>query len=180
MVGPHPERMAVLFLTFLKIGAIAFGSGYVLFTFLNADFVQGLHWLQPTQLVDAVTLGQVTPGPVFTTATFLGYLFAGVPGALLATLAILVPGLLFVPFLDRVVRLAEERVAVRLFLDAVNAAVIGLILWVGWELARTSVNDVTSLVIAVVAFPLVLWRPLAAPLLVVLGAAIGLLLEMPH
>jgi len=74
-------RLLAVFLTFLKLGAFSFGSGYVLYAFLHADFVLGLHWLTEQQLVDAVAIGQATPGPVFTTATFLGYLFAGVPGA---------------------------------------------------------------------------------------------------
>lgn len=176
LLDAHPERLAVLLLAFLKIGAVAFGSGYVLFAFLDADFVAGLHWLQPQQLADAVALGQVTPGPVFTTATFLGFLFAGVPGALLATVAIFLPGLALVPLLDRVVRLADTRPSVRLLLDAVNAAVVGLILAVGWTLARTSIGDAATLVIAAVAFPILAWRPLAAPALVAGGALVGLLL----
>lgn len=114
--GPHPERLAVLFLTFLNVGAISFGSGYVLYAFLDSDFVGGLHWLRPAQLVDAVAIGQVTPGPVFRTATVLGYLFAGMPSALPATIAIFLPGLAFVPLLDRFVRFVESRPTVLLFL----------------------------------------------------------------
>jgi len=171
----HPERLPVLFLTFLKIGSVSFGSGYVLFAFLHADFVQSLHWLQPKQLVDAVAIGQVTPGPVFTTATFLGYLFAGIPGALLATLAIFLPAFALVPFLDRVVRLVDQHRVLRLFLDAVNAAVIGLIIVVGFEIARSSLVDGLTVGLAVLVFPLILWRPLAAPIAVFAGAGAGLL-----
>lgn len=174
-VGPdHPERLPVLFLTFLKIGAVSFGSGYVLFAFLDADFVRGLGWLQPSQLVDAVAIGQITPGPVFTTATFLGYLFAGIPGAMLATLAIFLPAFALVPLLDRVVRLVDQHRVLRLFLDAVNAAVIGLIIVVGFEIARTSLVDWLTVLLALLAFPLVLWRPLAAPIAVLAGALAGL------
>src|SRR3954454_20377261 len=83
--------LGALFAEFLKIGAVVFGSGYVLLTFLRADLVEHLHWLSQSRLVDAVAVGQVTPGPVFTTATFIGFLLHGVPGALVATLAIFVP-----------------------------------------------------------------------------------------
>jgi chromate transporter len=172
-LGPHPERMLLIFLTFLKIGAVSFGSGYVLFAFLDSDFVQGLRWLRPTQLVDAVALGQVTPGPVFTTATFLGYLFAGIPGALLATLAIFLPGLALVPLLDRVVKIVESRPVLRTFLDCVNAAVIGLIIAVGVSLARASVIDLLTVLLAIAAFAIILWRPLAAPIVVAGGAIAG-------
>lgn len=174
-LGPHPERLLAVFLTFLKIGAVSFGSGYVLFAFLDADFVRGLHWLKPSQLVDAVALGQVTPGPVFTTATFLGYLFAGVPGALMATLAIFLPGLALVPLLDRLIAAVEKRALLRVFLDAVNAAVIRLIVAVTISLARASLIDLLTVALAVAAFPIVLWRPLAAPALVVCGAVAGVL-----
>ncbi|HEX6489420.1 MAG TPA: chromate efflux transporter [Candidatus Dormibacteraeota bacterium] len=174
-LAPHPERLVPLFLTFLKIGVISFGSGYVLFAFLNTDFVAGLHWLRPAQLVDAVALSQVTPGPVFTVATFLGFLFAGVPGALLASLAIFLPGLALVPLLDRLVRWTETSRAVRLLLEVVNAAVIGLVLGVAFELARTAVVDAVTAAFALAAFAVVWWRPLAAPAAVALGAAVGYL-----
>ena len=180
LAGPHPERLLPLFLMFLKLGAVSYGSGYVLFAFLDTDFVKGLHWLQPTQLVDAVALGQVTPGPVFTTATFLGYLFGGLPGALIATLAIFLPGLILVPALDRLVRLVAKRAALRLFLEAINAAVIGLIIAVGFDLARAAFIDPIAVSIAVIAFPVIVWRPLAAPALVAAGAAIGVVSGRLH
>lgn len=173
LAGPHPERLAALFLVFLKIGAVSFGSGYVLYAFLDSDFVAGLHWLNRSQLVDAVALGQVTPGPVFTTATFLGYRFAGLPGALLATIAIFLPGLLLVPLLDRLVRLVESNEGIAWFLGAVNAAVIGLIVAVAAELGRTSLVDGITIALAALAFPVVVWRPLSAPALVGLGAMVG-------
>lgn len=173
-LGPQPERLLPIVLTFLKIGAVSFGSGYVLFAFLDTDFVQGLRWLRPAQLVDAVALGQVTPGPVFTTATFLGYLFAGVPGALLATLAIFLPGLALVPLLDRIVRLVESRTLLRVFLDAVNAAVIGLIIAVTISLGRSSLIDPLTIALALAGFPVIAWRPLAASAVVVCGAIAGI------
>ena len=95
-MSASPFSLPLMFLTFLKIGAILYGSGYVLLAFLHSDFVVRLAWLTNQQLLDAVAIGQVTPGPVFTTATFIGYLLAGVPGALLATLGIFLPAFIFV------------------------------------------------------------------------------------
>jgi chromate transporter len=178
LAATHADRLPLVFFTFLKIGAVAFGSGYVLFAFLDADFVRGFRWLEPSQLADAFAIGQVTPGPVFTTATFLGYLFAGVPGALLATLGIFLPGFLLIPFLDRLVRLVEKRRLLRLFLEAVNATVIGLVIAVGYELARASLVDAVSVALALLAFALIVWRPLAAPVAVGAGALVGLLAMM--
>src|SRR5262249_357353 len=103
-----PFSLTRLFLTFLKIGAVLFGSGYVLLAFLRADFVFRLHWLTEKQVLDAVAVGQVTPGPVFTTATFIGYVLAGIPGAIAATVAIFLPGFLLVaasgPLIPRIRR----------------------------------------------------------------------------
>jgi chromate transporter len=167
-------KLFVLFLTFVKIGAVTFGSGYVLFAFLHADFVQGLHWLSEKQLVDAVAIGQATPGPLFTTATFLGYLFAGVPGALLATLAIFLPGFVLVPLLDRVVKLAERRPWVQSFVDGANAAALGLIVGVTLEVGRAALVDPLSVVIAAGALAAVLRWPLSSPLALVAAALAGL------
>src|SRR5438105_3391348 len=171
---PHLDRLPVLVLTFLKIGLVSFGSGYVLLAFLRADFVVGLHWLSDRQLVDAIAIGQATPGPVFTTATFLGYLFAGLPGALGATVAVFLPGFLVVPFLDRIVKAVESRPWAEAFVQGANAAAIGLIAAVTAELGRVSVVDPLTGALAAVSFTVMLRWPLSAPVLVATGAAVGL------
>lgn len=164
-------RLPALFLTFLKIGAVSFGSGYVLLPFLRADFVQGLHWLSDRQLLDAVALGQATPGPVFTTATFLGYLFAGVPGALLATLAIFLPGFVLVPFLDRLLALVAARPALQAFVDGANAAAVGLIAATALLLARAALVDPLSWLLAAATLAVLMRWPLPSPAAVAAGAA---------
>jgi chromate transporter len=167
-------RLLTVFLTFLKLGAISFGSGYVLYAFLHADFVLGLHWLTDRELADAVAIGQATPGPVFTTATFLGFLFAGVPGALLATLAIFLPGFLLVPLLDRIVRLVESRAWVKGLVDGANAAALGLIAAVTFQLGRAVLVDTPSILIALAALVVVTRWPLSTPAVVVAAALAGL------
>lgn len=165
--------LATTFLTFLKYGAVSFGSGYVLFAFLQGDVVRGFHWLTTPQLVDAIAISQATPGPVFTVATFIGYLVAGVPGALLATLGIFLPGFLLVPFLDRLMRFVSTRQSVRDFLDGVNLGALGLIAAVTVVLGRASIMDLASAAVALAAFLVLLRLPLAAPGLVLLGAVFG-------
>ena len=134
--------LGTLFVTFLKIGATLYGSGYVLLAFLRNDFVHRLHWLTDRQLLDAIAVGQVTPGPVFTTATFLGYVLAGGPGAALATVAIFLPSFVFValshPLLPRI---RGSRWA-GAFLDGVNVAALGLMAAVTLQLARSALVDV--------------------------------------
>jgi len=167
--------LPAIFLEFLKIGAVVFGSGYALLAFLRTDLVVRSNWLTEQQLLDAVSIGQFTPGPVFSTATFIGYLLGGVPGALLATLGIFLPSFLMIgaltPFLPRVRRSPWTASA----MDGVNAAVIGVIAGVTVQLARGALIDVLTVVISLVALVVSLrWR-INSAWLIVAGAGIGLL-----
>jgi chromate transporter len=117
--------LGTLFLTFLKIGSVLYGSGYVLLAFLRSDFVDRLGWLTDRQLLDAVAVGQFTPGPVFTTATFVGYLVAGWTGALLATLAIFLPSFVFVAISHPLIPRIRGSRLTGAFLDGVNVAALG-------------------------------------------------------
>jgi len=173
-----PVTLERLFFTFLKIGAVLYGGGYVILAFLQNDFVDRLGWLTQQQLIDAVSVGQVTPGPVFTTATFIGYVLKGVPGALLATLAIFLPSFIFVPFSHRYI---ERMRASRWFsglLDGVNAAAVGLMAGVTIELAREAIIDVTTVVVAVVALLLLAVVRVNSAWLILAGGAIGLIVDM--
>jgi chromate transporter len=164
-----------LFLIFLKIGAIVFGSGYVLLAFLRGDLVVGQHWLTDQQLLDAVAVGQFTPGPVFTTATFIGYLVAGVPGAVLATVGIFLPGFLLVPVIDVVIGRIRTSAWARAFLDGVNVAALGLMAGVTYQLARAAVIDpLTGAIVALATFAVFRWR-INAAWLVAAGGAVALL-----
>lgn len=166
--------LATLFLTFLKIGAVVYGSGYVLLAFLHDDFVTHLHWLTDRQLIDAVAVGQVTPGPVFTTATFIGYLTGGFGGALLATLAIFLPGFLFAAAVYPLVPRLRASPLTGGFLDGANAAALGLMAAVTWQLARAAVVDpLTAILAAVTCAVLLRYRPNSV-WLIGAGAVIGL------
>jgi chromate transporter len=164
-----------LFLVFLKFGAVSFGSGYILFAFLHADVVQGYHWLSDRQLVDAIAISQATPGPLFTVATFIGFIVAGTAGAVVATVGIFLPGFVLVPFLERIVRLVNRHQWARAFLEGVNVAALGLIAVVAIQLGRTSLVDPLSVVIAGVAFAILVRFPLAAPALVIAAGSVGVI-----
>jgi chromate transporter len=156
--GVAPVSLVILGLTFLKIGALVFGSGYVLLAFLRSELVNRLHWLSDAQLLDAVAVGQITPGPVFTTATFVGYVLAGAWGALVATVAIFLPGFAIVaitrPLIARI-----RGTAMAAFLDGVNVASLSLMGVVAMQLARAAVIDVPTVIIALVGAVLLLrWR----------------------
>jgi chromate transporter len=172
------ERTSVelwrLFLLFLKFGALVFGSGYVLFAFIRGDLVERLGWLTEQQLVDALAIGQLTPGPVFTTATFIGYLLGGLPGALLATLGIFLPGFVFVAGLQPLVRMMRRRAWTGDVLDGVNAAAIGLMTGVTWQLARTAIIDVPTALLGVGAAVILFATRINSGWLILGGAAIGL------
>jgi chromate transporter len=170
-----PFGFTTLFLTFLKIGAVMYGSGYVLLALLRADLVTRLGWLTDPQLLDAVAIGQVTPGPLFTTATFIGYLLGGAPGALLATLGIFLPSFVFVaasgPLLPRLRRSPWTAA----FLDGVNVAALALMAVVAWRLGRASLIDAPTIAAALLALGLLMRTRIATLWLIAGAAALGLL-----
>lgn len=167
-----------LFLTFLKIGSVLYGSGYVLLAFLQADFVDRFHVLAPEQLLDAVAIGQFTPGPVFTTATFIGYLLAGTPGALAATLGIFLPAFVFVALVNPWVPRLRKSSWFSGFLDGVNAASLSLMAVVSWQLGKAAILDVYTAALAVIALILLVRYRWNSSGLVIGGAATGFIISM--
>ncbi len=179
-VAAAPFGLWPLFLFFLKVGAVLFGSGYVLLAFLRADLVVRWHWLTESQLLDAIAVGQVTPGPVFTTATFIGYVLGNVPGAVVATVGIFLPAFILVAISGPLVpRLRQSPIAAA-FLDGVNVASLALMAVVTWQLGRAALVDPLTIALAVVAAFLLLRYRLNSAWLVLGGAAIGLLVSMLH
>jgi chromate transporter len=176
--GAAPVALLPLFLVFLKTGAVLYGSGYVLLAFLQADLVDRLHWMNEAQLLEAVAVGQVTPGPVFTTATFIGYRLAGSPGAILATVGIFLPAFVFVALSGPLVpRLRRSRRA-GAFLDGVNAASLALMAVVTWRLGQAALVDALTIVLAVVSEALLLRFRINSVWLMLAGAVVGLV--APH
>jgi chromate transporter len=174
-VAVAPVSLTALFVAFLKIGATVFGSGYVLLAYLRGDLVDRLHWLTEAQLLDAVAVGQVTPGPVFTTATFIGYLVAGAPGAVVATVAIFLPGFTLVALTRPLIGRIRGSPWAGAFLDGVNVAAVALIAVVGAELARAAIVDTLTAVLAVTGVALLLLFRVNTTWLVLGGAAVGML-----
>jgi chromate transporter len=175
LVAAAPFSLSSLFLVFFKIGAIVFGSGYVLLAFLRADLVVQRHWLTDSQLIDAIAIGQVTPGPVFTTATFIGYLLHGVSGAVVATVGIFLPAFLLVAASGPLLPKIRQSAFARAFLDGVIAASLALMAVVMWQLGRTSLTDAVTAVIGVVSLLLLLRFRLNSAWLIFAGALTGLL-----
>jgi chromate transporter len=149
--GAAPIGLGRLFLSFLKIGSVVFGSGYVLLSFLRAEFVDHLHWLTEKQLIDSVAVGQFTPGPVFTTATFIGYLLGGLPGAILATVGIFAPGFVLVAASGPLIPKIRRSPMAGAILDGVVVGSLALMAVVAWQLGRASVIDWLTFSILVVS-----------------------------
>ncbi len=172
--GPSPAIRNV-FLEFLKLGAIVFGSGYVLLAFLRRDLVHGHSWISSKQLLDAISVGQLTPGPVFTTATFIGYLMAGTGGAIVATVGIFLPSFLLVAAVGPMIPRLRTSPWTAGVLDGFNAAALGVMAGVVWDLGHTAVVDPLTGVIASAAFvALARWR-VNSVWLIAAGGLIGLL-----
>lgn len=170
-----PLTLSSLFLVFLKIGAVVFGSGYVLLAFLRADLVAHRGWLTDAQLIDAVAVGQVTPGPVFTTATFIGYLLAGMKGATVATIGIFLPAFVLVAISGPLVFTIRKSKVAGAFLDGVNVASLALMAVVSWQLARASLVNIQTATLAILSLIALLRFRLNSAWLVLAGAFIGVL-----
>lgn len=175
VIASVPFSLPLLFVTFLKIGAVLYGSGYVLLAFLRADLVVRLGWLTDQQLLDAITIGQVTPGPVFTTATFIGYLLGGPSAAVLATLGIFLPSFVYVALSNPLIPRIRRSPLISGFLDGVNVASLGLMAAVTWQLGRASLIDLPTVLLALLAFAILLRTRLNSTWLIVAGALVGLL-----
>lgn len=173
VMAAAPFSLGALFLFFLKIGAILFGSGYVLLAFLQADLVDRMHWLTQAQLLDAVAIGQVTPGPLSSTATFIGYLLGGTRGALIATVGIFLPAFFFVSISGPLLPRLRRSPLAGAFLDGVNAGSFALMVAVTWQLGRAAIVDGVTLVLAAVSTLLLLRFQLNSAWLILLGAAVG-------
>lgn len=171
-----PAGLLPLFFTFAKIGSVLFGSGYVLLAFLRADLVERWHWLTEQQLLDAVAAGQITPGPLFSTATFAGYLIAGGAGAAVATLGIFAPAFLFVAISGPLIPWMRRSRAASAFLDGVNAASLALMAVVTWQLGRAAIVDLPTAALALASAVLLVRFRVSSIWLVLGGALVGLLL----
>jgi chromate transporter len=171
---PAPFSLTQLFLIFLKIGAVLYGSGYVLLAFLRNDLVTRTGWLTDQQLLDAVSIGQFTPGPVFTTATFIGYIVGSWPGAILATIGIFLPSFLFVAAVNPIVPRLRRSPWMGAFLDGVNVAALGLMAAVTWELGRAAIVDLLTALLAIVAAVLLIRFKLNSAWLVIGGGLLAL------
>jgi chromate transporter len=181
-IATHPSWVDV-FGIFLKMGATIYGGGYVLLAFLQPELVDRTHWLTSTQLLDAIAIGQITPGPLFTTATFIGYLLAGHPGAIAATVGIFLPSFGFVALATHWAPLLRQSIWFRCWLDGVNAAAWAAIAVVAYRLGVSTLGDWQSLSIALVAAGLV-WKWQLEPIWPLLGSAtiglVGQLAQLHH
>jgi len=165
---------------FLKFGSIVFGSGYVLLAYLRADLVDRLHWLTENQLLDAIAVGQVTPGPVFTTATFIGYVLAGPPGAIAATVGIFLPSFVLVALTGPWIPRIRQSPIAGAFLDGVNAASVAVITSVAWQLGHAAIRDGLTWTIALVGAVLLFRFKLNSAWLVLAGGLVGLVAGSHH
>jgi chromate transporter len=186
LIGPLPLGLAAaeaaagfslmrLFWLFLKVGAVMYGSGYVLFAFLHADLVEQRGWLTETQLIDAIAVGQMTPGPLSTTATFIGYELGGVRGALLATVGIYLPAFLITGLTYPLIPRLRHSPWAGSLLDGINVAALGLMAGVTWNLGRAAYPDAFTILVGLIAVGLMLRYNMNSVGLVIFGAGMGLL-----
>ena len=166
-----------VFLYFLKIGAVLFGSGYVLLAVLRADLVVKMHWLSDAQLLDAIAVSQATPGPFFTVATFIGYILVGWRGAALATLGMFLPAFVYVGITAGFLPKLRKSPVAGAFLDGVNAAAVALMAFVGWQFARASLVNAPAVILAIVSVVLVFRYKVNSAWLVLGGAIAGIVLH---
>ena len=170
-----PFSLTAMFFFFLKVGAVLFGTGYVLLAFLRADLVERWHWLTESQLLDAIAVGQITPGPLFTTATFIGYLLGGPVAGVLATVGIFLPAFFFVAVSGPLLPRLRASPVTGAMLDGINVASLALMAVVSWQLGAAALVDWLTLLLAVLALALLLKFRINSAWLVLGGAAVGLI-----
>ena len=173
-----PKNWLSIFLLFLKIGSVLYGSGYVLLAFLQRELVERTQWLTSQQLLDAIAIGQFTPGPVFTTATFIGYLLGGNPGAIAGTIGIFLPAFVLVGVINPWVPKLRQSAWVSSFLDGVNAASLGLMAAVTYTLGRAALVDWLTLVLALLSAIAVFRFKVNSAWLVLAGGVVGLVAHL--
>ena len=174
-----PVTLVRLFLSFLKIGAVVFGSGYVLLVFLRGEFITHLHWLTEKQLIDAVAVGQFTPGPVFTTATFIGYLLAGIPGAAVSTIGIFLPGFLLVAISGPLIPKIRRSPIAAAVLDGVIVGSLALMAVVAWQLGRSAIMDGFTLLIGAFSLVALITLRTSSARLILAAALLGWIVKAP-
>lgn len=174
VVEKSEPSLTKLFLSCLKIGAVWFGSGYVLVAYFNGEFVQGLNWLTKQELLDAIAVGQFTPGPFLSSATFIGYQMAGTAGAIYATIGITLPSFIFVAILNPFVLRVRKSKYISKFLDAINVSSLSVMLVVAVKLSMEVLVDWQSIVIVAVSFTaFFLLKKINAAFIILGGAALG-------
>src|SRR4030095_4725460 len=172
--GAATFSLGALFLYFLKVGAVLFGSGYVLLAFLQGDLVDRYGWLTNDQLLDSITVGQIPPGPVFTTATFIGYILGGGPGAVLATIGIFLPAFVFVALSGWLVPRLRKSKLMGAFLDGINVGSVALIIVVTFELGRSALVDWITVLLAISSAVVLIRFKINSAWLIAAGAVMGL------
>jgi chromate transporter len=170
--------VTTVFLYFLKVGAVVFGSGFVLLAVLRADLVVRLHWLTDGQLLDAIAVSQATPGPFFTVATFIGYLLGGWQGAGLATAGMFLPAFVYVAVTAKYLPKLRKSPIASAFLDGVNAAAVALMAEVSWQFARAALMNVQAILLALVTLVLAFRYKVNSAWLVLGGAGAGIVLRL--
>lgn len=169
----EPVSLIVLFLTFLKIGAVLYGSGYVLLAFIESEFVSGLKVLTQSQLIDAVAIGQLTPGPVFTTAASVGYMLNGLPGALVSTAGIFLPSFILVALLNPILHKLRESKNLKYLLDGVNIASLALMASVLFRLFESSITNIPTAVVGIISLIALMKYKVNTTYLIIFGALFG-------
>ena len=178
VLNPYLRTLTKLFLIFLKIGSILFGGGYVLIAYLDSELVNKLGWLTRRELLDAIAVGQFTPGPVLSTATFIGYQIMGLWGAIVATMGIFLPSFFLVLLLYPVIPKLRKSPWTSAFLDAVNIGAVGIMLAVAFKLGQEVLIDWKTWAIAVCcAFLVFFFKKINTGLIVLIGAVFGFLLS---
>ncbi|MDG2450042.1 MAG: chromate efflux transporter [Saprospiraceae bacterium] len=161
-----------LFFVFLKVGAVLFGSGYVLFAYLDGELIDNLGWLTHSDLVEAIAIGQITPGPVLSTATFIGYKVGGISGAVLATLGIFIPSFFYVWLLNPIVKKIRQNPQLTSFLEAVNVAAVAVMIAVTFKMAESILVSWQTIIIATVSFVVYFFVKKINPLWIIVGGGV--------